>query len=196
MTCMTSSRIALVTRRIVAGSALGLAALTTLATPASAAGTASRAWFGQPPSIQQRACTLDGFVIDRLPGGLGSPTDFQYEWEDVVFHSRVWETGPDPEGATKVDLTMKTIRGEKVIDLETLREFLTEYHEKDPDEWKLTPLRIGSYGGYAADDQAFFFVSPGVAAEVSIDRSRYSQEDLLTTAAAFYPENVHPEGSA
>jgi len=189
MTCMTSSHIALVTRRIVAGCALGLAALTTLATPASAAGTASRVWFGQPPSTQQRTCTLDGFAIDQLPGGLGSPSDFEYEWEDVAFHSRVWETGPDPEGATKVDLTMKTIRGEQVIDLETLREFLTEYHEKDPAEWKLTPLRIGTYGGYAADGQAFFFVSPGVAAEVSIDRARYSQEDLLTTAAGFHPED-------
>lgn len=132
---------------------------------------------------------MDGFVIDHLPGGLGSPSDFEYEWEEVSFHSRVWETGPDPEGATKVDLTVKTIRGEKLIDLETLREFLIEYHEKDPDEWQLTAVQVGGYGGYAADDQVFYFISPGVAAEVSIDRSRFSAEDLLATAEGFHPES-------
>jgi hypothetical protein len=144
----------------------------------------------QPPSTQQRACTLDGFVIDHLPGGLGTPSDFEYEWEDVVFHSRVWETGPDPEGATKVDLTVKTIRGEKLIDLETLRTFLTEYHEKDPDSWELTHVAVGGYGGYRTADQVFYFISPGLAAEVSIDRTRFIEDDLLTTAMGFHPEDT------
>lgn len=144
----------------------------------------------QPPSTQQRACTLDGFVIDHVPGGIGTPSDFEYEWEDVVFHSRVWETGPDPEGATKVDLTVKTIRGEKLIDLETLRTYLTEYHEQDPDSWELTPLDVGGYGGYRTDDQVFYFISPGLAAEVSIDRTRFGEDDLLTTAMGFHPEDT------
>jgi hypothetical protein len=175
-------------------------ALTALAAPAvlgilptaAAAGPVPAAASGQhrtPPSTQQRACTLDGFAIDHLPGGIGSPSDFEFEWEDVVFHSRVWETGPDPEGATKVDLTVKTIRGEKVIDLETLRNYLTEYHEKDPESWELTAVDVAGYGGYRADDQVFFFVEPGVAAEVSLDRTRFSEDDLLTTAMGFHPEN-------
>jgi hypothetical protein len=132
---------------------------------------------------------LDGFAIDHLPGGIGTPSDFEYDWEDVVFHSRVWETGPDPEGATKVDLTVKTIRGEKVIDLEALRAFLTTYHEQDPATWELTAVDVAGYGGYRADDQVFFFISPGIAAEVSIDRTRFSEDDLLTTAMGFHPED-------
>jgi len=180
------------TRRIVIASAA--AALTALtAIPASAGGfepqSSSSGWHRTLPSTQQRACTLDGFVIDHLPGGIGSPSDFEFEWEDVVFHSRVWETGPDPEGATKVDLTVKTIRGEKVIDLETLRTFLTGYHEKDPETWELTAVDVAGYGGYRADDQVFFFIEPGIAAEVSIDRERFSEDDLLTTAMGFHPED-------
>lgn len=129
---------------------------------------------------------MDGFVIEHLPAGLGTPSDFEYEWGDVVFHSRVWETTIGD--ATTVDLTVKTIRGEKLIDLESLRTFLTEYHEKDPDTWELTAKDIGGYGGYAAEDQVFYFISPGVAAEVSIDRSRFSVDDLLNTAVGFAPE--------
>ncbi|ADB34322.1 hypothetical protein Kfla_5308 [Kribbella flavida DSM 17836] len=138
-------------------------------------------------TTQREVCTLDGFVIDHLPDGLGTPSDFEYEWEEVTFHSRVWETGPDPDGATKVDLTLKTIRGDRVADLETLREFLTEYHEKDPAAWQLTPAQLGSYGGYTVDGQAFYFVSPGLAAELTIDRTRFPQEALLATAEGFHP---------
>ena len=185
------SRIGPVSRCIVAGSAIGLAMLAALvATPASAVGIDAEHSSGQhptPPSTEQKACTVDGFVIDHLPDGIGSPSDFEYEWEDVRFHSRVWETGPDPEGATRVDLTVKTVRGEKLIDLEALREFLTEYHEKDPDEWELTAVQVGGYGGYATDDQIFYFLSPGIAAEVTIDRSRFSAEDTAT-AEGFHPE--------
>lgn len=200
MSCSSSwSTVVPATRRIVIGSAIGVTALAALvATPASAmtassaAGLAAEPRSGNhrtPPSTQQRACILDGFVIEKLPGGIGSPSDFEYEWEDVVFHSRVWETGPDPEGATKVDLTVKTVRGEKLIDLESLRTFLTEYHEKDPETWELTAVDVGGYGGYAAEDQVFFFISPGIAAEVSIDRGRFTDEDLMTTAAGFHPES-------
>src|SRR5687768_16081466 len=112
-------------RRIVAAGALVLFCAG-LALPTQTA-TATAQPFSST-TTQREVCTLDGFVIDHLPNGLGTPTDFQYEWEEVIFHSRVRETGPDPEGATKVDLTVKTIHGEGLIDLETLRTFLTEYH--------------------------------------------------------------------
>jgi hypothetical protein len=185
------SRVRAVTRRIVSGGVIGLAtACALVATPASAVelDPDHSSQLLTPPSTQQRACTLDGFVIDQLPGGIGSPSDFEYEWEDVVFHSRVWETGPDPEGATVVDLTAKTIRGDKLADLTALRDFLTGYHEKDPDEWQLTPVQVGDYDGYLAEGQVFYFVSPGVAAEVSIDRTRFAENDLLKTAEGFHPE--------
>jgi hypothetical protein len=139
---------------------------------------------------EQRAGTLDGFVIENLPDGIGTPSDFEYEWEDVSFHSRVWETGPDPEGAFKVDLTVKTLRGAKLTDLEALKTFLIEYEERNPDDWRLTPVKVGGYDGLFADDEVFYFIAPGVAAEVSADPVRFSDADVLDTAAGFHPETT------
>ncbi|MGW6280792.1 hypothetical protein [Kribbella sp. NPDC055071] len=172
------------------GSAAVLASLGTLAIgPAAASELGCRSGYSvAPPSTEQRACTLDGFVIDHLPDGIGAPSDFEYEWEDVSFHSRVWETGPDPEGAFKVDLTVKTLRGEKLGDLEALKEFLISYEEKDPDSWELTPVKVGGYDGLLAGNEVFYFVAPGVAAEVTVDPDRFTDEDLLDTAAGFHPE--------
>ncbi|TCO34218.1 hypothetical protein EV652_102284 [Kribbella steppae] len=186
------SRAVPTTRRIVIGSAVVLASLG-IWTTASAAATGIEPRSGYavaPPSTEQRACTLDGFVIEHLPDGIGTPTDFEYEWEDVSFHSRVWETAPDPEGAYKVDLTMKTMRGEKLSDLEALKDFLAEYEEKDPETWELRPVKVGAYDGLVAGDEVFYFVSPGVAAEVSLDRGRFSEQDLLDTATGFHPETT------
>src|SRR5215207_4299475 len=109
-------------RRVLAGTVVGIAALTAVSiTPASAVRIDT-----EPHAQQQVAATpaeatvttLDGFVISYTPRGIGSPTDFEYEWEDVVFHSRVWETGSDAENATKVDLTVNTLRGAGLSDLE------------------------------------------------------------------------------
>ncbi|MFG1817377.1 hypothetical protein ACGFIF_26715 [Kribbella sp. NPDC049174] len=186
------SRVVPSTRRIVIGSAVVLASFGVWTTsPAAASGIEPRSGYAvAPPSTEQRACTLDGFVIEHLPAGIGAPTDFEYEWEDVSFHSRVWETGPDPEGAYKVDLTVKTMRGEKLSDLEELKAFLAEYEEKDPETWDLRPVKVGEYDGLVADDEVFYFVSPGVAAEVSLDRERFSEQDLLDTATGFHPETT------
>jgi hypothetical protein len=82
---------------------------------------------------------------------------------------------------------VKTIRGDRLIDLESLRTFLTDYHEKAPETWELTAQEIGRYAEYVAEGRAFYFISPGVAAEVSVDRSRFSEHDLLTTAEGFHP---------
>lgn len=180
------SRVVPSVRRIVTGSAVVLAALGLSATADAA--PASPTYSAVSPSTEQRAGTLDGFVIENLPDGIGSPSDFEYEWEDVSFHSRVWETGPDPEGAFKVDLTVKTIRGEKITDLETLKDFLVEYEEKEPGSWQLTPVKVGGYDALFAGDEVFYLVEPGVAAEVTIDHERFTDEDVLDTAAGFRPE--------
>ncbi|MFI6677857.1 hypothetical protein [Kribbella sp. NPDC050470] len=183
------SRVVPQARRIVIGSAVVLAALGAWTT-APAAAEPRPGYVVAPPSTEQRADNLDGFVIEHLPAGVGTPTDFEYEWEDIRFHSRVWETGPDPEGAYKVDLTMKTLRGEKLTDLEALKAFLIEYEGKDPDTWELRAVKIGAYDGLIADgDEVFYFVAPGVAAEVSLDRGRFSEQDLLDTATGFRPED-------
>jgi hypothetical protein len=177
-------------RRIVTGSAVFLAALGLSATvPASATeSTPSSTYSAEHPSTEQRAGTLDGFVIENLPDGLGTPSDFEYEWEDVSFHSRVWETGPDPEGAFKVDLTVKTLRGERLTDLEAVKDFLVEYEEKEPGDWQLEPVKVGGYDALFAGNEVFYFIEPGVAAEVTIDHERFTDEDVLDTAAGFHPE--------
>ncbi|NOL43370.1 hypothetical protein HPO96_24295 [Kribbella sandramycini] len=174
-------------RRIVARSAVALAALGVWATATAAAAgpSAPPAAF---PSIEQRTPTVDGFVIEHLPGGIGAPSDFEYEWEDVIFHSRVWETGPDPQGAFKVDLTVKTLRGAKLTDLEALKAFLVEYEERDPATWQPTPLKVGPYNALTIDNEVFYFIEPGLAAEVSIDRDRFPEEELIATAVGFHPE--------
>jgi len=194
---MSESRATTTPRRILTGavfSVFGVAALTALAAAPARAVSIDPAQQAEQQATaaptQRTVSILDGFAIEHLPCGIGSPSDFEYEWEDVIFHSRVWETGPDDEGATKVDLTVKTVRGEGLTDLEALRTFLTEYHEKDPDQWQLTAVQVGAYSGYSADDQLFFFVSPGIAAEVTVDRSRFSETDLTKTARGFHPERA------
>ena len=181
-------------RRILVGTVLGLATLTSLAVAPASARSIDPEQHSQrleeAAPTKRTVTSLDSFMIMHTPHGIGSPTDFEYEWEDVVFHSRVWETGPDAEGATKVDLTVKTMRGEALSDLEALRTWLTEYHEKDPAEWDVTSVRVGAYSGYMADDRLFYFVAPGVAAEVTIDLSRFSQQDLIKTARGFRPQRA------
>ncbi|TDC33546.1 hypothetical protein E1261_05940 [Kribbella albertanoniae] len=174
--------------RIVRTSAVVLSSLGVWTAATAAAAGSSAPYAASSPSIEQRARTVDGFVIEHLPGGIGTPSDFEYEWEDVVFHSRVWETGPDPEGAFKVDLTVKTLRGAKLSDLEAVKTFLVEYEEKDPGAWQLRPVKIGPYDGLADDDEVFYFISPGLAAEVSLDRTRFTEDDLISTATGFHPE--------
>lgn len=139
------------------------------------------------------AIPLDGFVITHLPDQVGQvESEFEYEWGEVTFHSRVWETGPDPDGGYRVDLVIKTLRGESLTDLEAVRGFLTEYYEYDDQHWKLTPFRFGRYHGYLASDRAFWFVAPGVAAAVVIDRTRFSGSDLIRTARGFRPQCAVP----
>ena len=176
-------------RRIVTASAVVVAAVGLSTTiPASATGfTPSSTYAATHPSTEQRAGTLDGFVIENLPDGLGTPSDFEYEWEDVSFHSRVWETGPDPEGAFKVDLTVKTLRGERLTDLEAVKDFLVEYEENEPGDWQLEPVKVGGYDALFAGNEVFYFIEPGVAAEVTIDHERFTDEDVLDTAAGFHP---------
>lgn len=141
------------------------------------------------PGVNKRATAipLDGFVITHVPPGVGSlESEFAYEWEDVAFRSRVWESGSDAEGY-RVDLTVQTMRGPSLTDLESVRTYLTEYLEKDPNDWELRRVHVGRYDGYRDDDRIFWWVSPGVAASVKIDRSRFCDAELVGTARGLVP---------
>lgn len=130
---------------------------------------------------------VDGFQIDHLPAGIGDlVTDFAYEWEEVAFKSRVWETGPDEHGAYRVDLTIKVLRGERLTGLAALRDYLVEYYEYDPADWELTEYDHNGDPGYLAADEAFWLVEPGVAVSVRI-ADHLTEADLLQTADSIRP---------
>ncbi|NLU77555.1 hypothetical protein HCA58_03920 [Micromonospora sp. HNM0581] len=108
---------------------------------------------------------LDGFHVGRVPAGVGDETsDFATEWDDVSFASRVWER-QTPEGH-RADLRVHVLRGDRLVDLTALRDFLCEYHERDPVGWHLREFQHGSRVGLHDEVQAFWLVEPGVAVTV------------------------------
>lgn len=129
---------------------------------------------GSPP--------LDGFTVAHVPAGVGDPSDFEYEWEDVAFNSRVWES-TTPDGS-QVDLKVAVMRGGAFTDADALRAFLAGYHEQDPVTWARDPFTAGTRPGFRTDDRAFVLHEPGVALEVSLDRTRFGDTDLVETLCA------------
>ncbi|MBQ1027585.1 hypothetical protein [Micromonospora sp. C95] len=122
---------------------------------------------------------LDGFHIGQLPAGIGDEvSDFATEWDDVRFASRVWER-QTPDGH-RVDLRVHVLRGERLVDLTALRDFLGEYHERDPAGWQLSEFPHGDGPGLYDGGQAFWLVEPGVAVNV-LTIPEFS-ESLLPTA--------------
>lgn len=133
--------------------------------------------------------TLDGFTLGHLPDGLGPMvSDFDYEWDDVSFRTRVWERGPDPAGNYHVDLRAAVLRGDRLTDPEELRGFLAEYLERDPQQWELRRYDRDTYHGFAETGRVFFLVRPGVAVQVAAEEgSVVSQEELVATADGIEP---------
>lgn len=133
--------------------------------------------------------TLDGFRLGHLPDGLGAMvSDFDYEWDDVSFRTRVWERGPDAEGGYHVDLLAAVLRGDRLTDPDALRDFLAEYLERDPKQWALQPYERDAYHGYADTGRVFFLVRPGVAVQVAADEGGVvSQDELIATADGVEP---------
>ena len=135
--------------------------------------------------------TLDGFTLGHLPAGLGPlVSDFDYECNDVTLRTRVWERGPDPDGNYRVDLQVWVLRGEGLTDPVTLRNFLAEYLERDPDQWAPEHYDRGSYHGFVAPGRVFFLVQPGVAVQVaggSAGEGPVDSNALLATANGIEP---------
>ncbi|MEV0838006.1 hypothetical protein AB0I55_00445 [Actinocatenispora sera] len=171
-------------RLSIAGLAVGAVCAVAPALPAHAGPAASGAPDRTPAVAASRpaahpAPVLDGFRLTHLPAGLGTPSDFAYEWDDVAFCSRDWESRYGD--GWRVDLTVETLRGDRLASLAALRAYLTDYLEQGPD-WRLTPVSIGHHPGLRTDDRVFWLVRPGVAVSVSIDPERYGVAELLRTA--------------
>ncbi|WP_089157170.1 hypothetical protein [Micromonospora sp. NBS 11-29] len=108
---------------------------------------------------------LDGFHIGYLPPGVGElVSDFASEWEDVSFATRVWER--QVEDGYRVDLRVHVLRGERLTDLNEVREFLAEYHERDPATWDLADFTHPDGPGLTGAEEAFWLAVPGVAVTV------------------------------
>lgn len=156
---------------IIRGFAVILTALATLG-PAQAAGGA-----GPAPRPRERQ-VLDGFVLGRLPPGLGSRvTDPAYEWGDVAFRDRVWERGPDVSGGYHVDMTAEVLRGARLSDPSALRAFLADYLERSAETW--SPRRSRDRPGFAGVNDVFVLDRPGVAIYARLERPGADRSDLL-----------------
>ncbi|REF36799.1 hypothetical protein [Thermasporomyces composti] len=150
--------------------------------------SAPRAWSPPVTALCDASDELDGFVVGWVPRGVGSlVTDFSYEWEDVAHRSRVWETGPDTNGAYRVDLTVAVLRGERLRDIDAVRDYLAEYLERDAEQWGLRPFRHLGRPGYHNDVETFWLAEPGVAVRVHVDGERFTEGQLMRTARSIRP---------
>jgi hypothetical protein len=133
---------------------------------------------------------LDGFTLGHLPAGLGPMvSDFDYEWDDVSFRTRVWERGPDADGAYHVDLRAAVLRSDRLTDPAALRDFLAVYLERDPQHWALEHYDRAAYHGFAEPGRVFFLVARGVAVQVATgEGSDVGQDELIATADGIEPE--------
>ena len=126
---------------------------------------------------------LDGLHIGYLPQGAGDEvSDFVTEWEDVHFATRVWER--QTADGYWADLRVHVLRGERLTDLDALRAFLAEYHERDSDAWQLTEFQHDDGPGLMNDAQAFWLPAPGVAVNVLVDPEQFDHEVLRAVALA------------
>ncbi|GAB1819904.1 hypothetical protein [Herbidospora sp. RD11066] len=120
--------------------------------------------------------TLNGFAVTHVPAVTGAAvSDFETEWEDVSFATRVWER-EIPEGH-QADLRVAVLRGDGLTDLPSLREFLTEYDERET--WDLKEFSKDGTPGLATETEAFWLDSPGVALTVRITENPLTADDLM-----------------
>lgn len=141
------------------------------------------------PDSAAAAATLDGFRLAQLPDGLGPMvSDFDYDWDDVGFRTRVWERGPDADGAYHVDLRVGVLRSGRFTDPEAVRDFLAVYLERDPRQWALDDYRREPYRGFTEAGRVFFLAGPGVAVQVSArEGGVVSQDELVAVADGVEP---------
>ncbi|TQN30675.1 hypothetical protein FHX37_0557 [Haloactinospora alba] len=129
---------------------------------------------------------LGGFVIGHVPPAAGDDvSDFATVWGGVDFSSRVWEREVDD--GYRVDLKINVLRGERLSGVDELRDFLAEYHERDPEEWERASFHDGAYPGYRSARQAFWLVRPGVGVSVRLYSDRLDTTDLEATVAGVRP---------
>ncbi|WP_028649116.1 hypothetical protein [Nocardiopsis sp. CNT312] len=127
---------------------------------------------------------VDGFAVTYLPAQVDERTsaeDFDYTWGDVAFSTRVWER-PLEGGGARVVLQVLVMRGDRLTGLDSLRDFLAEYHERPTESWGLTEFDNRGTRALRGEAEAFWSSGPGVAVEVRDAFGLLGQEELLKTA--------------
>ncbi|SCF01538.1 hypothetical protein [Micromonospora chokoriensis] len=136
---------------------------------------------GVPDQAARDGGDLDGFRISFVPSGVGDlVSDFTSEWEDVTVSTRVWER--QVEDGHRVDLRVHVLRGERLATLAELRDFLAEYHERDPADGAFTEFQHGEDPGLIGAAEAFWLAAPGVAVDVLFDPERLTVDNLRSIA--------------
>jgi hypothetical protein len=148
-----------------------LAVVSAAAAPAAGAGSSST------------GAVVDGVQFGYLPTGLGDSTDFAYEYDDVAFASRVWESGSDATG-WQVDLKVDVMRGVGLRTGQALHDWFVEYQDRPPAEVRYVRVRIHDHPGWACRDQVFWLVRPGLAVSVRVDATRWTRAEALRIARA------------
>lgn len=128
-------------------------------------------------TIKQRDDVIGALAITHLPGGLGDPSDFEFEWGEVRFTQRVWESQVE-EGVWRVDLQVQSMRGGRLSDKESMREFLIEYHERDG-SWTSEPF---GDDGFSTEHEVAVLIEPGLAVEVRDPFGRRGAAEIKTIA--------------
>jgi hypothetical protein len=153
------------------GLGAALVALLLLGLPAAAAtGTAPSP---TPP--------LGGAVLHYLPDGLGTSSDFSYQFARVRFAARVWESGSDADG-WQVDLHVIVMHGARLRTPLAFHDWFIRYEQRPAGEAQYGPARVRHHRAWLARDQVFWLAHPGVAVSVQLDRSRWSRWQVLHTA--------------
>lgn len=113
-----------------------------------------------------------------LPDGLGRASDFNYEYDDVVFASRVWES-PDPGGGWRVDADLEVLSSARLASGAALHDWFIAYQARPPAEARYVPVRVHGGPGWLAHDQLFWLVHAGLAVSVIVDGARWSTSEVL-----------------
>lgn len=122
---------------------------------------------------------IDHFAFGHLPPGLGTPSDFVYDFEGVDFTARVWESRT--ADGWQVDLDIDVLRGARLSSAGALHHWFIGYEQRDPTP-RYHRVRVHGRPGWLCRDQLFWLVRPGVAISVHLDGQRWSRRQVARTA--------------
>lgn len=125
--------------------------------------------------------TFNDVTIGYLPEGLETdPSEFEFTWGEVDFVQRVWERATDK--GHRVQLQIVLMNSDRLTDIDSLIEFLAEYHEKQIDQWELAQFTHADGPARVGDRRRFWLTRPGLAVQVRDPFDEVGAEELAQIA--------------